>query len=1120
MTILSRFAKQMISHVPGQRSRFIYPLLVLALALAYLGAGLFGFQFAVLHENVTLVWGASAIALAALLLGGMSLWPGVTLGALLVNLTTGIPLPAVLLMSIGNTLAVLLATYLLRRVFAVHLNFDRTADVLIFVLVGVIVSSLVSSTIGVISLSVSNAAALANIPYLWLEWMMGDTLGILILTPLILLWWNDHTLSKNRLRWLECVLLSLLVIVVSCIIFQHNISIREGYPLAYLVIPFMLWAAFRFGMRGVASMSFISALIAIGGVSQQLNVVSYADVHQDLIYLWSFVTLIAICTMVLAVAITDRKQIERELSRERDYIAQIINTMVQGVAVTDLDGRFEYVNPAYAEMIGHTPEELIGKIPKTVLSQDDRAIVTNSALRMTTDFRTTYETRFVREGRPPIDVLVNGSLRRDGSQTTGIITSITNLTEQKKIEAALRRNEALLQTIFKNVPFDLWVRDSDGRCIFQTPESVRLRGLLLGTTIDDMDVSPEIREGWRKSNALVVAGETLKRDVSYIFDGEERHFYAITTPIVDKNTKLGIMGINVDITDRVRAQAALQKSEETSREFLEQLKALQDMTIELARIESFDQFCYRAVELGRSQLHFDRLSLWLVDLDDPSYTVGTYGTAEDGTIRDERDVRAPSATILPQLSDMVEIQNRKIFYIPESPLLNQYSETVGYGWQAMGHLIDGEQIIGALSIDNYFSRKPAQAHQLEILALFGNMLGHLCVLKRAEAKLQASEARFRSIFTGATVGIVVMDKDGFFVSVNPAFEALIGFSQQELREMTFSEITHPDDMEPTFSEFKKLLSGESTYYQIEKRHKRKSGEYVWVRLNVSLFPGSGERQIIAIIEDINARKRAEAEIQQLTANLEQRVKERTLELESANERLTELDRLKTKFIADVTHELRTPLTVLSTRVYLLQHSPPEKHPAYLLALKEQLERLTNFVNATLDLTRLEMSHDRMVFGAVDLNDVVTQVLNALQPRAEIAGLRLTFRNQLIPEIKGEFNQLAQVVTNLVANAINYTSNGSITVETAFDIAHNHVSLKVTDTGMGISENDIPHLFTRFYRGERAGQTSIPGTGLGLSIVKEIVDLHEGQISVRSQVGKGTTFIIYLPVYKQVDSTAE
>ncbi len=301
---------------------------------------------------------------------------------------------------------------------------------------------------------------------------------------------------------------------------------------------------------------------------------------------------------------------------------------------------------------------------------------------------------------------------------------------------------------------------------------------------------------------------------------------------------------------------------------------------------------------------------------------------------------------------------------------------------------------------------------------------------------------------------------------------------------------------------------------MEKRYRRKNGEYVWVRLNVSPFPGNGEVRSIAVIEDIDARKLVEAEIQRINANLEQLVAERTNELQAANERLTELDRLKTKFIADVTHELRTPLTVLSTRVYLLQHSPPEKHPAYLMALKEQLERLTNFVNATLDLSRLELGHDRIAFGRVDLNNVIQQVVRALEPRAEIAGLQMNLISSPIPEVRGEFNQLAQVITNLVANAINYTPNGSIIVKTSFEENQQQVCLEVTDTGMGISEADIPHLFTRFYRGERAGQTSIPGTGLGLSIVKEIVDLHEGNIAVQSQVGRGTTFKVYLPIYKQ------
>jgi signal transduction histidine kinase len=105
--------------------------------------------------------------------------------------------------------------------------------------------------------------------------------------------------------------------------------------------------------------------------------------------------------------------------------------------------------------------------------------------------------------------------------------------------------------------------------------------------------------------------------------------------------------------------------------------------------------------------------------------------------------------------------------------------------------------------------------------------------------------------------------------------------------------------------------------------------------------------------------------------------------------------------------------------------------------------------------------------------------------------------------------MAQVATNLIANAINYTANGHIDVSTG--IEDKHIYLRVQDTGMGIAPDDIPHLFERFYRGERAGQTKIAGSGLGLSIVKEIVDLHSGDIQVESQVGKGTTFTVTLPV---------
>jgi signal transduction histidine kinase len=256
----------------------------------------------------------------------------------------------------------------------------------------------------------------------------------------------------------------------------------------------------------------------------------------------------------------------------------------------------------------------------------------------------------------------------------------------------------------------------------------------------------------------------------------------------------------------------------------------------------------------------------------------------------------------------------------------------------------------------------------------------------------------------------------------------------------------------------------------------------------------------------------------LYGDLEQLVQERTRELETANQRLTEsidklqeLDKLRAKFVADVSHELRTPLTVLNTRVYLLEHGGPARQSEYLPGLKEQVERLSSFVESILDLSRMEKLRENTTFSAVDLNNAAAQVVTLLQPRTDEVGLALSFAPGAdLPMVRADSNQVLQVITNLVANAIHYTPEGWVRLASGFDTECGMVWLNVQDSGMGIAEEDIPHLFERFYRG-RAGSSSIPGTGLGLSIVKEIMDIHGGHITVSSEVDKGTTFTIWLLV---------
>jgi signal transduction histidine kinase len=169
------------------------------------------------------------------------------------------------------------------------------------------------------------------------------------------------------------------------------------------------------------------------------------------------------------------------------------------------------------------------------------------------------------------------------------------------------------------------------------------------------------------------------------------------------------------------------------------------------------------------------------------------------------------------------------------------------------------------------------------------------------------------------------------------------------------------------------------------------------------------------------------------------------------------------------------------------------------------------IESILDLSRLDMwKSKKLELVPVDIRDIADQVISAYRPLAENAGLELLSEvSPDLPDVQGEPNQLARLITNLLSNAIRYTPGGQVCVRLSQD--GSYICVQVEDTGIGVEPEDLPHLFDRFYRGKQVSQSKIPGTGLGLSVVKEIVEIHAGRIAVISEVGKGTTFSVWLPV---------
>ena len=216
------------------------------------------------------------------------------------------------------------------------------------------------------------------------------------------------------------------------------------------------------------------------------------------------------------------------------------------------------------------------------------------------------------------------------------------------------------------------------------------------------------------------------------------------------------------------------------------------------------------------------------------------------------------------------------------------------------------------------------------------------------------------------------------------------------------------------------------------------------------------------------------------------------------------------FVADAAHELHTPLTALQANIELARD---EKNPAdralYLSRAQEQGRRLEGLVQSLLDLSRIEAAESKSGFAPVDFTQLVREVGEQFASRAEQADRSFTMNiPKDVVHVLGNETQLKQVAINLLENALKFTpENGSISLR--LERHSDQVGLTVSDTGIGIPPEDLPHLFERFHRGRNASE--YPGNGLGLAIVKAIVNAHQGDVAVQSELMKGTSISVSLPI---------
>jgi signal transduction histidine kinase len=295
----------------------------------------------------------------------------------------------------------------------------------------------------------------------------------------------------------------------------------------------------------------------------------------------------------------------------------------------------------------------------------------------------------------------------------------------------------------------------------------------------------------------------------------------------------------------------------------------------------------------------------------------------------------------------------------------------------------------------------------------------------------------------------------------------------------------------------------------------------WSPRNIPVLSPTGEvLYILHRVEDVTElvlASEAGAELRDRTSKMEREVVSRSRELSQAldelrhaNAKLGQLDAAKTAFFSTVSHEFRTPLTlILGPLEAAVKREPPSLAMAELPSLHRNALRLLRLVNSLLDFSRIEAGRLKLSFVPTDLATLTAGLAGAFQSLMDDAKLRLVVTCPPLPEpIYVDVEQWEKIVLNLISNAFKFTFDGEI--EVALRWCGDHVELRVRDTGTGIPDAELPRIFERFHRVVGANGRSHEGSGIGLSLVHELTRLHSGSVSVTSQLGKGSTFVVSIP----------
>jgi PAS domain S-box-containing protein len=1009
--------------------------------------------------RIATLWLPNAVLAGVLLRmrsnSGTLLVVGCAIVNFLVNLLLLDGVLTALALVLANAVEVMLFVWAMQRLCGHNPAMDRLANLGVLLL-ACCAAPVISSIIAGFALAPEFGRFDANA---FLPWILADGLSLMIVTPIVMIG-IDVWRTRRRPSGREAIEWGLFV--AGTILGAALLFMQSRFPFLFLAAPLVIVAAFRTSIAGTAlSVLMISVVASVATYLGHGPIMLVAGgVHEKLLTLQLFLATIFAIGLPVAAALSGSAAIMRNLAGSEELNRSILDNMREIIFKTDAYGRWIFLNPAWQDFTGYSVDESLGWSTTRLLHPEDLeaarqaypALVSGEVEECTLRQRFFHKSGELRY----IDVSMR-RLNNERGDFTGTTGNIRDVTEIVRNARHLAESEARFRRMAEAAPVGIFCADAKGSVTYVN----RAWSEKIGLTVEQA-----LGDGWMSALAdrplyeesppwtgFERPGDIRRRIVRFRSStGGDMWVETVNSPEFDEDGRIsGFIGAVIDITEQRNATEKLRESER-------RFQALANLApTGIFRTDTDGNCTYvnaawlRITALREGEWENDG---WARALH-PDDRIRVFESWSEA-VRERRDFRSEFRFEHPDgTSAWVDVLGR-----PE--------------------IADDGGVLGFIGVTIDITER-----------------------RKMEEELNAREAQLTLLANNATDAVFRLALDGCCLYASPSARSLLEIDPAKLIGAQMIDRFHPEDAPLVADAFADLGAGrvENCLIAYRSERLRFPGEFRWLEANCGLVrdPETGEpREVIASIRDVSATKALEQDL--------------TL----ARERAEEAALAKSAFLANMSHEIRTPMNgVIGFTELLLADDLGDVQRNQIQLIAESGRAMMRLLNDILDMSKIEAGQMRIANEPVDLRHMIRSSARLMEPvaRSKHLDLIIDVEDAIPQRILGDPLRIRQILLNLIGNAVKFTEQGSVRVRAGVESGESDTMLRfdVEDTGVGIPAERLEHIFQQFTQADDSIARRFGGSGLGLTISSQLAGLMGGAIEVSSELGKGTVFMVRLPL---------